>query len=195
MTYDCICTDPPWPVVTNRGTSTGRPGVAYPTMDVSQIIDKLEMAAQQIPRYGFMVVIAPDSFRTPLDRDLGGLERRRPGVWWKVTGGMGYGLKRDFEDIHYWTGPDWSPRTNICGVLPVPRGHDRYCTGKPALLWHYLLEAFAQPGWVVYDPFAGGGAVREAAALLGLTSIVEDLPVVQAKLDMTEPMGLINVRG
>lgn len=181
--YDCILTDPPWPVTTNRGTSTGRPGQAYPTMDVNQILAKLEIAAGFIPSYGFMVVIAPDLFRTPLYCNIAHLERRRPGVWWKVTAGMGYGMKRDFEDIHYWTGPDWKPRTNICGVLPVPRGHDRYCTGKPALLWHYLLEAFAHPGWIVFDPFAGGGSVAEAAHLLKMDSILEDLPIIQEKLD------------
>lgn len=181
--YDCILTDPPWPVTTNRGTSSGRPGVAYPTMSVEDVLVKLEIAAAIIPSYGFMVVMAPDLFRTPLDRPIAHLERRRPGVWWKTSAGMGYGMKRDFEDIHYWTGPNWSPRTNICGVLPVPRGHDRYCTAKPALLWHYLLEAFARPGWVVYDPFAGGGSVREAAELLGMEAILEDLPVVQSSLD------------
>ncbi len=107
-----------------------------------------------------------------------------PRLLYKVSGGMGYGLKRDFEDIHYWTGVDWKPRTSIGGVLPVPRGHDRYCTSKPALLWHYLLEAFADPKWTVYDPFSGGGSVGEAAELHGMTIILEGIhppPVVKTQ--------------
>jgi len=173
--YNCVCTDPPWPVKTNRGTKSGRPGTAYKTMELEEIIPLLEKIALNVPDDGFMIIIAPDLFRTPLERDFHHLKRRRPGIWWKVTAGMGYGLKRDFEDIHYFTGPKWKPNTNICGVLPVPRGHDRYATSKPALLWHYLLEAFAKPGWVVYDPFAGGGSIKDATQVLGMEVIMEDI--------------------
>lgn len=172
MKYDCIATDPPWPVKTGRGTKSGRPGVDYPTMDIDSIVSVLESLAFRVKSHGLLIVIGPDSFRTPLDRDFGKLRRRRPGVWWKCNGGMGYGLKRDFEDIHYWTGDEWKPRTSIPGVIPSPRGHDRYATSKPITLWTHLLEAFCHEGWTVYDPFAGGGSVGDAARILDMVSVM-----------------------
>jgi len=145
-------------------------------MTIEAILEKLMDLAYQMPKHGFMVLIAPDTFRVPLEQDIGPLKRRRPAVWWKCNPGMGYGFRRSFEDIHLYTNEAWKPRTSLPGVIPVPRGHDRYATSKPTLLWHYILEAFAQPGWTILDPFGGGGSVGDAATILGMEVMLEDLP-------------------
>ena len=181
MSYDCICTDPPWHCCTGRGAD-GRPGVQFPTLTTDEIIETLSELSTQLPRYGFMVIIAPDTYRVPLERDFPPLIRKRPGIWWKVNHGMGYGFRRSYEDLHLHVGVDWKPRTSLPGVIPAPKGHNRYSTSKPTLLWHYVLEAFAHPGWVVYDPFAGGGSVRDAATILEMESVLEDLDQSEFKI-------------
>ena len=179
MNYDCILTDPPWPVENNRGTKAGIPGKAYATMDLREIAAKLENIATALPLHGFICLVAPWEYATWSWDFLFGSEtfltKRKPAVWDKCNPGLGYGFRRGFEMIMLWTGPKWKPRSSLPGVLPVPRGHDRYATSKPILLWTYILEAFAAPGWTVYDPFAGGGSVGDAARLLGIEPILEDV--------------------
>ena len=145
-------------------------------MTLPAIKEKLEAAVDNLPSRGFVALIAPWEFAVWAWEELfAGLLRRKPAVWDKCNPGLGYGFRRGFEMIMLWTGPEWKPRSSLPGVLPVPRGHDRYATSKPILLWTYILEAFAAPGWTVYDPFAGGGSVGEAARLLGMEPILGDV--------------------
>lgn len=56
---------------------------------------------------------------------------------------------------------------NVWYACPENRAVARHPTSKPVMLCALLVEAFTDPGDLVFDPFAGAGNVGLACALLG----------------------------
>lgn len=86
-------------------------------------------------------------------------------VWDKVALGMGHHFRRRHEQIIFASkGKRRVTRRDLPDVWAVRRVHRAaYPAQKPVALFDLMLEASADPGFVVCDPFCGSGSSAVAA--------------------------------
>jgi site-specific DNA-methyltransferase (adenine-specific) len=98
-------------------------------------------------------------------------------VWDKVHLGMGHYFRRRHEQIVFASkGRRKLSRRDLPDVWAVPRLHRAtYPTQKPVKLFEYMVQASAEPGFVVCDPFCGSGSSGIAALLGGCDYIGADI--------------------
>jgi len=98
-------------------------------------------------------------------------------VWDKVHLGMGHYFRRRHEQIVFASkGRRKLSRRDVPDVWSVPRIHRAaYPTQKPVRLFEYMVEASADPGFVVCDPFCGSGSSGVAAVRHGCDFIGADI--------------------
>jgi len=98
-------------------------------------------------------------------------------VWDKVHLGMGHYFRRRHEQIVFASkGRRKLSRRDLPDVWAVPRIHRAaYPTQKPVRLFELMLEASAEPGFAVCDPFCGSGASAVAAVRQGCDFIGADI--------------------
>jgi site-specific DNA-methyltransferase (adenine-specific) len=98
-------------------------------------------------------------------------------VWDKVHLGMGHYFRRRHEQIVFASkGRRKLVRRDLPDVWTVPRIHRAaYPTQKPARLFELMLEASAEPGFIVCDPFCGSGSSGVAALRLGCDFMGADI--------------------
>lgn len=86
-------------------------------------------------------------------------------VWDKVALGMGHYFRRRHEQIVFaGKGKRRVTRRDLPDVWAVRRVHRAaYPAQKPVALFELMLEASAEPGYVVCDPFCGSGSSAVAA--------------------------------
>jgi site-specific DNA-methyltransferase (adenine-specific) len=98
-------------------------------------------------------------------------------VWDKVHLGMGHYFRRRHEQIVFASkGRRKLVRRDLPDVWAVPRIHRAaYPTQKPVRLFELMIEASAEPGFVVCDPFCGSGSAGVAALRLGCDFIGADI--------------------
>lgn len=99
---------------------------------------------------------------------------RRTLVWDKITPGMGYRARSQYELITWYihsqmrkidTLPDYDSK--MTNILECARIRGGYPTEKPVLLIKRLIGQSTRPGEIVVDCFAGSGAVGVAALETG----------------------------
>jgi site-specific DNA-methyltransferase (adenine-specific) len=98
-------------------------------------------------------------------------------VWDKVHLGMGHYFRRRHEQIVFASkGRRKLVRRDLPDVWAVPRIHRAaYPTQKPARLFELMLEASAEPGFIVCDPFCGSGSSGVASLRFGCDFIGADI--------------------
>jgi site-specific DNA-methyltransferase (adenine-specific) len=98
-------------------------------------------------------------------------------VWDKVHLGMGHYFRRRHEQIVFASkGRRKLVRRDLPDVWAVPRIHRaQYPTQKPVRLFELMLEASAEPGFTVCDPFCGSGSSGVASLRLGCDFIGADI--------------------
>jgi site-specific DNA-methyltransferase (adenine-specific) len=98
-------------------------------------------------------------------------------VWDKVHLGMGHYFRRRHEQIVFASkGRRKLVRRDLPDVWAVPRiHHAAYPTQKPVRLFEMMVEASAEPGFTVCDPFCGSGSSAVAAVRSGCDFIGADI--------------------
>jgi site-specific DNA-methyltransferase (adenine-specific) len=98
-------------------------------------------------------------------------------VWDKVHLGMGHYFRRQHEQIVFASkGRRKLERRDLTDVWRIPRlRRAAYPTQKPVALFERMLEASAEPGFVVCDPFVGSGSAAVAAIKHGCDFIGADV--------------------
>jgi site-specific DNA-methyltransferase (adenine-specific) len=98
-------------------------------------------------------------------------------VWDKVHLGMGHYFRRRHEQIVFASkGRRKLVRRDLPDVWAVPRLHRAaYPTQKPVRLFELMVEASAEPGFLVCDPFCGSGSSAVAAVRHGCDFIGADI--------------------
>jgi site-specific DNA-methyltransferase (adenine-specific) len=98
-------------------------------------------------------------------------------VWDKVHLGMGHYFRRRHEQIVFASkGRRKLSRRDLPDVWAVPRIHRAaYPTQKPVKLFEFMVEASAEPGFIVCDPFCGSGSSGVAALRGGCDFIGADI--------------------
>jgi site-specific DNA-methyltransferase (adenine-specific) len=98
-------------------------------------------------------------------------------VWDKMHLGMGHYFRRRHEQIVFASkGRRKVARRDLPDVWAVPRLHRAaYPTQKPVRLFEMMLEASAEPDFIVCDPFCGSGSSGVAALRLGCDFIGADI--------------------
>jgi len=98
-------------------------------------------------------------------------------VWDKVHLGMGHYFRRRHEQIVFASkGRRKLVRRDLPDIWAVPRIHRAaYPTQKPVRLFELMLEASAEPGFTVCDPFCGSGSSGVASLRLGCDFIGADI--------------------
>ncbi|MFZ0129781.1 MAG: site-specific DNA-methyltransferase [Candidatus Dormiibacterota bacterium] len=98
-------------------------------------------------------------------------------VWDKVHLGMGHYFRRRHEQIVFASkGRRKVSRRDLPDVWAVPRIHRAaYPTQKPVKLFELMVQASAEPGFLVCDPFCGSGSSGVAALLGGCDFIGADI--------------------
>ena len=98
-------------------------------------------------------------------------------VWDKVHLGMGHYFRRRHEQIVFASkGRRKLARRDLPDVWAVPRIHRAaYPTQKPVRLFELMIEASAEPGFSVCDPFCGSGSSGVAALRLGCDFMGADI--------------------
>jgi site-specific DNA-methyltransferase (adenine-specific) len=98
-------------------------------------------------------------------------------VWDKVHLGMGHYFRRRHEQIVFASkGRRKLARRDLPDVWAVPRIHRAaYPTQKPVRLFELMLEASAEPGFTVCDPFCGSGSAAVASVRLRCDFIGADI--------------------
>ena len=98
-------------------------------------------------------------------------------VWDKVHLGMGHYFRRRHEHIVFASkGRRKLVRRDLPDVWAVPRIHRAaYPTQKPVRLFELMIEASAEPGFTVCDPFCGSGSSGVASLRLGCDFIGADI--------------------
>jgi site-specific DNA-methyltransferase (adenine-specific) len=86
-------------------------------------------------------------------------------VWDKVHLGMGHYFRRRHEQIVFASkGKRKVSRRDLPDVWAIPRIHRAaYPTQKPVKLFELMVQASAEPGFLVCDPFCGSGSSGVAA--------------------------------
>jgi site-specific DNA-methyltransferase (adenine-specific) len=98
-------------------------------------------------------------------------------VWDKMHLGMGHYFRRRHEQIVFASkGHRKLSRRDIPDVWAVPRIHRAaYPTQKPVQLFELMVQASAEPGFLVCDPFCGSASSGVAALLGGCDFIGADI--------------------
>jgi site-specific DNA-methyltransferase (adenine-specific) len=98
-------------------------------------------------------------------------------VWDKVHLGMGHYFRRRHEQIVFASkGKRKVSRRDLPDVWAIPRMHRAaYPTQKPAKLFELMVQASAEPGFLVCDPFCGSGSSGVAAVRGGCDFIGADI--------------------
>jgi site-specific DNA-methyltransferase (adenine-specific) len=98
-------------------------------------------------------------------------------VWDKVHLGMGHYFRRRHEQIVFASkGKRKVSRRDLPDVWAIPRIHRAaYPTQKPAKLFELMVQASAEPGFLVCDPFCGSGSSGVAAVRGGCDFIGADI--------------------
>jgi len=98
-------------------------------------------------------------------------------VWDKVHMGMGHYFRRRHEQIVFASkGKRKVSRRDLPDVWAVPRVHRAaYPTQKPVRIFELMIEASAEPGFVVCDPFCGSGSSAVAAVRFGCEFVGADI--------------------
>ena len=98
-------------------------------------------------------------------------------VWDKVALGMGHYFRRRHEQIVFASkGRRRVTRRDLPDVWAVRRVHRAaYPAQKPVALFELMLEASAEPGDVVCDPFCGSGSSAVAALRRDCTFVGADI--------------------
>jgi site-specific DNA-methyltransferase (adenine-specific) len=94
-------------------------------------------------------------------------------VWDKQSYGLGNGFRAQHELVcHASKGTARIASRSVGNVLAAKRvPNDDHPSPKPVSLMETLLEVVSEPGELVLDPFAGGGATLLAARNLGRRAI------------------------
>lgn len=108
-------------------------------------------------------------------------------VWDKVHLGMGHYFRRRHEQIVFASkGRRKVVRRDLPDVWAVPRIHRvAYPTQKPVRLFELMLEASAEPGFTVCDPFCGSGSSGVASLRAGCDFIGADIDPRAVKISRT----------
>jgi site-specific DNA-methyltransferase (adenine-specific) len=108
-------------------------------------------------------------------------------VWDKVHLGMGHYFRRRHEQIVFASkGRRKLVRRDLPDIWAVPRIHRAaYPTQKPVRLFELMLEASAEPGFSVCDPFCGSGSSGVASLRLGCDFIGADIDPRAVKISRT----------
>ena len=98
-------------------------------------------------------------------------------VWDKMHLGMGHYFRRRHEQIVFASkGRRKVARRDMPDVWAVQRVHrGAYPTQKPVRLFEMMLDASAEPGFTVCDPFCGSGSSGVAALRSGCDFIGADI--------------------
>ncbi len=98
-------------------------------------------------------------------------------VWDKVHLGMGHYFRRRHEQIVFASkGKRKVSRRDLPDVWAVPRVHRAaYPTQKPVRLFELMIEASAERGFIVCDPFCGSGSSAVAAVRFGCDFVGADI--------------------
>jgi site-specific DNA-methyltransferase (adenine-specific) len=98
-------------------------------------------------------------------------------VWDKVHLGMGHYFRRRHEQIVFASkGRRKVSRRDLPDVWAIPRIHRAaYPTQKPVKLFELMVQASAEPGFLVCDPFCGSGSSGVAAMRGGCDFIGADI--------------------
>jgi len=98
-------------------------------------------------------------------------------VWDKLLLGMGHYFRRRHEQIVFASkGRRKLSRRDVPDVWAVPRIHRAaYPTQKPVKLFEFMVQASAEPGFLVCDPFCGSGSSGVAALLAGCDYVGADI--------------------
>ena len=98
-------------------------------------------------------------------------------VWDKVHLGMGHYFRRRHEQIVFASkGKRKVSRRDLPDVWAIPRIHRAaYPTQKPVKLFELMVQASAEPGFLVCDPFCGSGSSGVAAVRGGCDFIGADI--------------------
>jgi len=97
-------------------------------------------------------------------------------VWDKVNLGMGHYFRRRHEHIIFASkGYRKLRRRDLPDVWQIKRIKGAYPTQKPVELFERMIEASAEPGFVVCDPFVGSGSSAVAALRLGCSFVGADI--------------------
>ena len=108
-------------------------------------------------------------------------------VWDKMHLGMGHYFRRRHEQIVFASkGRRKVVRRDLPDVWAVPRIHRvAYPTQKPVRLFELMLEASAEPGFTVCDPFCGSGSSGVASLRVGCDFIGADIDPRAVKISRT----------
>lgn len=102
----------------------------------------------------------------------------KPIVWDKLTLGLGYHYRRQYEFILFFEkGKRRLQDLGVPDVLRAKRVHGGYPTEKPVEVLRTLVRQSSSPQQLVCDPFFGSGATGEAAILEGRRFIGTDVNV------------------
>ena len=114
-------------------------------------------------------------------------------VWDKVHLGMGHYFRRRHEQIVFASkGKRKLSRRDLPDVWAVPRIHRAsYPTQKPVKLFELMVQASAEPGFVVCDPFCGSGSSGVAAVRNGCDFIGADIDPRAVELCEERLAGLV----
>lgn len=97
-------------------------------------------------------------------------------VWDKVNLGMGHYFRRRHEHIIFASkGYRKLRRRDLPDIWQIKRIKGVYPTQKPVELFERMIEASAEPGFVVCDPFVGSGSSAVAALRLGCRFVGADI--------------------
>lgn len=118
----------------------------------------------------------------------------KPIVWDKLTLGMGYHYRRQYEFILFFEkGKRRLHDLGVPDVLRAKRVHGGYPTEKPVEVLRTLVRQSSGPQELVCDPFFGSGATGEAAILEGRRFIGTDVNA-EAVLTAGERLRAASVR-
>jgi hypothetical protein len=206
---DHTITDPPYDEQTHAGVRSATPvygriseiPVEFDPLDTFQIVPVLLTMAKR-----WTVAFCAMEMLGDYKRAAGYVDVKHPGAW--VRGG-------------FWRRPDGAPQ--FTGDRPAqpgdgiaimhPRGRKRWNGGghhaywecpverddrvhptqKPLTLMVAILSAFANPGEMILDPFAGVGTTAVAAKRLGMRAIAIELTEAHCeqaarRVEQTQPM-------
>src|SRR6202167_3546905 len=114
-------------------------------------------------------------------------------VWDKVHLGMGHYFRRRHEQIVFASkGRRKLSRRDLPDVWAVPRLHRAtYPTQKPVKLFEFMVQASAEPGFLVCDPFCGSGSSAVAAVRAGCDFIGADIDARAVELSRERLAALV----
>jgi len=100
--------------------------------------------------------------------EAAGFKFWKPIVWDKVSIGMGYHYRAQYEFIMFFEkGKRQLNDLSVPDVLQSNRIRNKYPTEKPVNLSEILVNQSTERGFIVADPFCGSGSVAEASVKNG----------------------------